>query len=113
MLIAQITDTHISTPGSRNDTHFRTAEHLERAVRHVNGLAPRPDVLLATGDLVERGQIDEYGRLRELLQPLHMPVYLIPGNHDDRENLRRVFDTHRYLPRDGSFLQYVVDDWPV
>ena len=113
MLIAQITDTHISTPGSRNDLHFRTPEHLERAVAHLNALAPRPDVLLATGDLVERGQLDEYERLRELLEPLSMPVYLIPGNHDDRANLPRAFDRHRYLPRDGGFLQYVVEEWPV
>jgi Icc protein len=112
MLIAQITDTHISTPGSRNDTHFRTPEHLDRAVAHLNALTPRPDVVLATGDLVERGQLDEYERLRELLEPLRMPVYLIPGNHDDRQELRRGFARHRYLPR-GGFIQYVAEDWPV
>jgi Icc protein len=113
MLIAQITDTHISTPGSRNDRDFRTAEHLERAVAHLNALTPRPDVVLATGDLVEHGRIEEYERLRELLQPLAIPVYLIPGNHDDRHHLPRVFDHHRYLPRDGGFIQYAVDAWPV
>jgi 3',5'-cyclic-AMP phosphodiesterase len=113
MLIAQISDTHISTPGSRNDRDFRTVEHLERAVAHLNGLSPRPDVVLATGDLVERGQVDEYERLRDILAPLAMPLYLIPGNHDERGNLVRTFDRHRYLPRDGGFLQYVVEDWPV
>lgn len=113
MLIAQIADTHISTPGGRNDRHYRTAEHLERAIAHLNALTPRPDVVLATGDLVERGEIAEYERLRELLQPLRMPAYLIVGNHDNRENLPRVFDHHRYLPRDVRFLQYVVEDWPV
>jgi Icc protein len=113
MLIAQITDTHISTEGSRNDQHFRTAEHLERAVAHLNALTPRPDLVLATGDLVERGEIGEYERLRELLEPLRMPAYLIPGNHDDRTNLPRVFDDHAYLPRDGGFIQYVLEDRPV
>ena len=113
VLIAQITDTHISTPESRNDRHYRTAEHLARAVAHLNALVPRPDLLLATGDLVERGEAEEYERLRELFDPLTMPVYLIPGNHDDRENLPRVFGRHRYLPRDGGFIQYVVEDWPV
>ena len=113
MLIAQITDTHVSTPESRNDRDFRTAEHLERAVAHLGALTPRPDVVLATGDLVERGDMDEYARLRELLEPLAMPVYVIPGNHDDREHLARVFGHHRYLPRDGGFIQYVVEDWPV
>ncbi|WAS99532.1 phosphodiesterase [Nannocystis poenicansa] len=67
---------------------------------------------MITGDLVDRGEIGEYERLRELLAPLQMPVFLLPGNHDDRANLRRVFADHAYLPRDG-FLQYTVDDWPV
>ena len=42
-----------------------------------------------------------------------MPVYLVPGNHDDRVMLPRVLDRHRYLPRDGGFIQYTVEDWPV
>jgi 3',5'-cyclic AMP phosphodiesterase CpdA len=113
MLIAQISDTHISTPGSRNDRVFRTAEHLARAVAHLNGLQPRPDLVLATGDLVERGEVDEYERLREILAPLAMPLFLIPGNHDDRRNLSNVFASHAYLPRNGDFVQYTVEDWPL
>jgi 3',5'-cyclic AMP phosphodiesterase CpdA len=113
MLIAQITDTHISTPGSRADRVFRTAEHLARAVAHLNGLARRPDLVLATGDLVESGGIDEYRRLREILAPLAMPVFPIPGNHDDRGNLAAAFSDHPHLPRNGDFLQYTVEDWPL
>ena len=112
MLIAQITDTHVSTPDSRTDRLFRTAEHLARAVAHLNALSPRPDLVLATGDLVERGGLDEYRRLREILTPLAMPVFLIPGNHDHRENLAAVFPDHAYLPRTG-FAQYAVEDWPL
>jgi 3',5'-cyclic AMP phosphodiesterase CpdA len=113
MLIAQITDLHISTPGSVNDRHFRTAEHLERAVAHLNGLTPRPDVVLATGDLVERGQPEEYARLRAILDRLAMPLYVIPGNHDAREALARAYADRGYLPRDGGFLHYTVEEWPV
>jgi 3',5'-cyclic AMP phosphodiesterase CpdA len=113
MLIAQITDTHISTPGSRNDRVFRTAGHLARAVAHLRDLDPRPDLVLATGDLVEQGGIDEYERLREILAPLRAPVFLIPGNHDDRRHLASVFADHAYLPRDGGFVQYTVEDWPL
>lgn len=113
MLIAQITDTHVSTPGSRSDRFFRTPEHLARAVAHLNAMTPRPDVALATGDLAERGEAAEYARLRELLDALAMPLFLIPGNHDRRDTLVEVFDHHRYLPRDGGFLQYTVEDWPV
>lgn len=113
MLIAQITDLHISTPDSVNDRHFRTAEHLARAVAHLNGLTPRPDVVLATGDLVERGEPEEYARLRAILDGLAMPLYVIPGNHDARAALVHAFGDRGYLPRDGGFLHFTVEDWPV
>lgn len=113
MLIAQITDTHVSTPESKSDTLYQTAEHLDAAVEHLNALTPRPDVVVITGDLVDRGEALEYGRLRERLEPLRMPAFLLPGNHDDRQVLPRTLDRHRYLPTGGAFLQYTVEDWPV
>jgi Icc protein len=113
VLIAQITDTHISTPDSVSDRLFRTPEHLERAVAHLNRLAPRPDVVLITGDLVEHGEPEEYARLRGLLDPLSMPCYVIPGNHDSREHLARAFADRGYLPQGGGFLHYTVEPWPV
>ena len=91
MLIAQITDTHIKPEGSLADSHVDTSAFLARAVDHILHLDPRPDVVLGTGDLVDGGTSAEYARLRHLLSPLPMPVYLIPGNHDDREALRQVF----------------------
>ena len=108
MLIAQISDTHIKPEGRLAYRKVDTAAFLATAVRHINALDPRPEAVLATGDLVDAGQDEEYRRLKALLQPLAMPVYLIPGNHDARDAMRRVFPDHAYLPRQG-FLQYVVE----
>jgi 3',5'-cyclic AMP phosphodiesterase CpdA len=69
--------------------------------------------VLLTGDLVDFGTMEEYTLLREILSPLAMPVYVIPGNHDDRATMRRAFADHAYLPRDGEFLHYVIDEYPV
>jgi 3',5'-cyclic AMP phosphodiesterase CpdA len=112
MLIAQITDMHIKPEGVLAYKRVDTAGFLARAVDHILRLDPRPDIVLATGDLVDAGTDEEYERLRRLLVPLPMPVYLIPGNHDDRAAMRRVFADHAYLPREG-FIQYVVDEGPV
>jgi Icc protein len=109
MLIAQISDLHISTPGSTNDAVFRTGWHLSRAVAHLEAL--RPDLVVATGDLVERGQPEEYTILRALLAPLRAPLLLIPGNHDGREALRRAFPEQPWEP--GEFLCFVVDQGPL
>jgi 3',5'-cyclic AMP phosphodiesterase CpdA len=112
MLIAQISDMHVGLPGSMIDRLYHTTEHLERAVAHVNGLAPRPDLLVATGDLVDRGDPAEYARLRAALSALAMPYHLVPGNHDDRAALLAAFADHADLPRDG-FVQYTVEAGPL
>jgi 3',5'-cyclic AMP phosphodiesterase CpdA len=113
MLIAQISDMHIRPEGALAYGRVDTAPYLARAVEHLLRLEPQPDVVLATGDLVDAGSAEEYARLRALLAPLPMPVYLIPGNHDARDALARAFPDHGYLPRGGRFLQYVVEDHPV
>jgi 3',5'-cyclic AMP phosphodiesterase CpdA len=113
MLIAQVTDTHIKAAGKLAYRKVDSAEKLRNCFAHLNALAPRPDIVLMTGDLVDMGRPEEYAVLREILTPLAMPVYLIPGNHDDRDALRRAFADHAYLPRDGEFLHYVLEDYPV
>ena len=113
MVIAQITDTHIKPEGVLSYGRLDTTPYLRRAVEHLLSLTPRPDVVLATGDLVDAGLPEEYRRLRDLLAPLPMPVYLIPGNHDNRDALASVFTDHAYLPRGGRFMQYVVEGHPV
>jgi Icc protein len=112
MLIAQISDMHIKPPGKLAMGRVDTAGHLARAVAHINALRPAPDLVLVTGDLVDAGMPEEYAYLSDLLAPLAMPVYLIPGNHDLRDPLRAVFFAHRYLPA-GEFLQYVVEEGAV
>ena len=113
MIAAQITDFHIGLPGGRMDGRFRTAAFLETAVAHLASLDPPPDVVLATGDLVDRGLPEEYERLRGILAPIGAPVHVIPGNHDDRAALSEAFADQGYLPRGGGFLHYAIDDWPV
>src|SRR2546430_1160092 len=79
LLIAQISDTHIKPEGRLAYERIDTAWHLGRCVEHLLALDPRPDVVLATGDLVDAGLAEEYRLLARLLAPLPMPVYLIPG----------------------------------
>jgi 3',5'-cyclic AMP phosphodiesterase CpdA len=98
--LAQLSDPHITARGHLLDGTVDTAAMLARAVRAVAELRPAPAAVLITGDLVERGQPAEYDHLRELLEPLAMPVYLMPGNHDDTVALCRSFETHHYL-QDG------------
>jgi len=126
MLVAQITDTHILAPGKLFHAPHRatppgadpgwsridTAACLGRAVATLNALKPRADVVVVTGDLTDHGAAEEYAHLRELLAPLAMPAYLIPGNHDSREGLRSAFGGDGYLPTEG-FLHYAIEHHPL
>lgn len=113
MILCQISDLHIK-PGRRLAYGIvDTAAMLERCVRSILDLAQPPDAVIATGDLVDLGRPEEYGLLRELLAPLPMPLYLLPGNHDERSSLRASFPEHGYLRQWQPFVQYAIEDHPV
>ena len=90
MLIAQITDLHVRPRGLSANRVVETNMMTERAIDAVIALRPRPDVVLITGDLTDCGLVEEYEQLKIMLRRLDLPALLIPGNHDRRENLRRV-----------------------
>ena len=56
MIIAQMTDTHVRRKGKLLHHMINTAKRLRKAVRLLNAIEPRPDVVVATGDLVESGK---------------------------------------------------------
>ena len=112
-LLAQITDLHIKARGELSYKVVNTAAMLRACVRHILGLKQRPDAMVVTGDLTDAALPDEYALLGELLAPLAMPVFLLPGNHDRREAMRAAFPGHVYLRQSPDFIQYAIDDYPL
>jgi 3',5'-cyclic-AMP phosphodiesterase len=113
MLLAQISDLHIKEPGALAYRRVDTAARLARTVARLNALTPRPDAVIVTGDLVDRGHADEYRHLKALLAPLKIPCWLLIGNHDGREGLREVFPERAELHTGGEFVQYTADLGPL
>lgn len=103
MLLAQLTDLHITHPGRLVAGKVDTRAYLQRAIRRLAAFTPRIDAVVVTGDLVDLGAREEYAALRELLAELAIPVHLVIGNHDNRDAFRSVFAF------DGAFVQYAVD----
>lgn len=116
MLIAQISDMHLVPAGALAYDTVDTGALLQETRTALLRLDPLPDCVLLTGDLVEAGDAVSYARLRALLEPLPMPCYLLPGNHDDRTALCAEFhsDNRRHTARmPEGFVQYVVEDFAV
>ncbi|WP_408586321.1 phosphodiesterase [Novosphingobium sp.] len=108
MLIAQITDIHIGFEPDSPDEFNR--QRLNRVLADLKALQPRPDLLLATGDLVDRGDRISYVRLREALEGLPFPVHFALGNHDLRDVFADVFPEAQFAE---GFLQYAIETGPV
>ncbi len=101
-LVAHITDLHIKAGGRLSYRMVDTASALHRCIDSLLAAPQRPDVVVITGDLVDFGAEAEYRFLRDILQRLPMPYYLLPGNHDSRSALRAVFPDHDYLFANGD-----------
>jgi len=103
MLIAQITDIHLGFEPD-NPSEFNR-KRLDQVLRYLIDGPNRPDLLLATGDLVDRGDEASYRRLANALSVCPFPVHFCMGNHDDRANFSAQFPN---IPVDDGFVQYVV-----
>ena len=110
MIVCQVSDMHVRAGGKLAYGVVDTAAHLRRCIAHILKLKQRPDAVVMTGDLVDGGKPEEYALLREIIAPLAMPVYLIPGNHDEREALRAAFPDHAYLNQFPPFIQYAIEE---
>ena len=106
LTIAQITDMHI-TSGKDPLNKARNEERLRKVLKAIHALQPRPIAIVATGDLVDRGEPEEYMELRRILQDVQIPLYLGVGNHDLRAPFRTAFPE---TPVDeNGFVQYAAD----
>jgi 3',5'-cyclic-AMP phosphodiesterase len=104
--LVQLSDPHIGADWTSADPVARLAAAVETA----RAVCPRPDAVLVTGDLTDHATDDEYEQVRELLAPLGDPLYVLPGNHDDRGALRRHFGVPG---ADGEPVQYAADLGPL
>ncbi|MFD1612149.1 phosphodiesterase [Sphingomonas tabacisoli] len=108
MLIAQITDIHLGFDPD-NPAEFNR-KRLDQVLKLLTGMKPMPNLLLATGDLVDRGDGESYRRLKNALSICPFPVWPCLGNHDLRDQF---LDHFPEIPTVDGFVQYEIDAGPV
>ena len=105
--IAQVSDLHIKAPGRLAYRRVNTAQALGRCIEALNKLAPAPDLVVISGDLVDTPTEQEYQYLQGLLTELRLPSAAIPGNHDSRDLMRLAFPDRGYAFPSGALNQSI------
>lgn len=104
--VVQISDTHLFAEPSRELLGISTLASLAFVLNTVQQLCPQPDLLLLTGDLSQDESPKSYERLRDLILPLNLPTYWIPGNHDRPQLMQDILcqppiSTSKVFQQDG------------
>lgn len=96
MRIAQLSDLHLLAAGKRGKLERDPAEWARGAIEAVNTMVPEVDLVVISGDLTHDESPGAYDAAGELLSDLRPDFRVIPGNHDDRNEIRSRFRSHGY-----------------
>jgi len=87
--VLQITDTHLYKRRDGCLLGLNTDDSLEAVVGEATALETPVDMIVATGDLVHDSSAEGYQHLARKLGRFGVPVYCLPGNHDEAATLKR------------------------
>ncbi len=90
----QVTDTHIITG--------KPVDSIKKGIEDINLLRPQPKFAVVTGDLIDGAEPEASTKLyKELFSRLRCPLFSVYGNHDNREEYKKLlgkFNYSFYLP---------------
>lgn len=91
--LLHISDTHVLAGGGMLYDRVASERHLQTLFDEFEASGARPEAIVFTGDLADKGEPDAYARIRGIVDPvaerLGAQVIWVMGNHDDRAAFRR------------------------
>jgi Icc protein len=94
LYVAQITDTHLYAD-PRGQLMGLDTRHALKQVVNLALSTHAPDLVIASGDLAHDGSPQAYQHLHTCFSRLGVPIYCLPGNHDEAVALRANADCGR------------------
>ncbi|MDQ2908711.1 MAG: metallophosphoesterase [Candidatus Eremiobacteraeota bacterium] len=110
--ILQLTDTHVVARGE----HYcgsDTAAYVRDAIASAAALEPAPVFAIVTGDLANSGTPQEYEQFTAAMAELRLPYVVVPGNHDDAAQLRRIVPSPAFGDSREPRMRFVSDAFEV
>lgn len=107
--ILHISDTHLAADGVLVSGRLKTDVSFKKLLDRLVGAQEqwgKIDAVIVTGDISDDGSEQSYSRFKALVASLNLPIVVIPGNHDKREQMRSAFSHDGYLPSSGMLNWY-------
>jgi Icc protein len=90
LLIVQLTDSHLRRDSAGKLLGMNTRDSLAAVLSTVQTNHPRPDLIIASGDIAQDGSSAAYQYFADSLRAFDCPAYWFAGNHDSATNLQAV-----------------------
>ncbi len=103
--VVQITDSHLFADSAIKLNGLDTHHSLQQVMHAV--LSSKPDLIIFTGDLVDKPDADAYLRLKTIMNQSPVPVFCLPGNHDQPELLKQQLSSDTIQIKDSA----LIDNW--
>ncbi len=101
--LLHLSDTHLLGDGHSLYGSVDAEHHLRQLLDQIEASEGRPEAIIFTGDLADKGEPDAYDRLRNMVEPvaarLGAQVIWVMGNHDDRGAFREHLLAERPIDR--------------
>lgn len=101
--IIQITDTHLHADKTKVLLGVNAEESFAAVLDLIQQKEKHIDFILHTGDIAQDGSDEAYLRIADKLSDFALPVYCVPGNHDNVEGIKR-----NYPRKNMSWVQSIV-----
>jgi Icc protein len=92
--VIQITDTHLFAKDESEILGVKSNIQFKECLQKIKTEDSDADCIFLTGDISQDHTAESYYYIAELLSAIQVPVYWIPGNHDDKEKVKEVFSKY-------------------
>ena len=107
MKIIQITDLHLRCDKNFNAFDVNTYQSAETIVNHISKSHSDLDALVISGDISDDETSESYSNLLEITDKIDTEIYLMPGNHDSVEEIKKCAINYKV----NSQLYFIHDNW--
>ncbi len=100
--VLHLTDTHLFADQDGSLLGVKTSESFKAVLETILNQGMPFDFVIMTGDISQDYSIESYQRFAHMIANLKVPVFFVPGNHDDGPLMYKIFsqlgvNTERHL----------------